>query len=170
MKNTTVLRVLLPLLWAVTFLSGCGTKDAITFNDNIVKSHDRLGAAVDAWGKAVDRGDLPGARRAQKTALETLAAINAESQTWKVPSGASAKNLLDSHHRLMKIEEEAIHQFGKIVDVLENPKLAQDQKGQLILAMSKDLDTREKAANAELLSLQQAFARDHNIKLLPPKK
>jgi hypothetical protein len=157
-------------------LTGCEGNDPIKLNDNIVNANDRLVAAFDAFGNAVsaavDRKPAKMAEvdRAYESLKITVASIKAETPTWKVPSSASAKKLLDCHNELMVIQEDMIKDCGAIMKMLDDKDMPRDRKAKAIDSLLQDQNRRNIAAFADLQEAQREFAREHHFKMAPPKK
>ena len=165
------------LCFAFVTVPGCTSgKDAVTLNDNIVKAHQKLIDSREAFGKSIvpeinsDKPKLEDARRTYKEAKDTLESVKTETATWKVPSGAAAKDLLDAHHKLLRVGEKSIDEFAAVIKILEDPKIAIGERAGKIQIMLSNLGPAETAAVDELKTAQQAYAKAHNIKLIPPKK
>ncbi len=171
--RSVISRVVSILLLALAFtLSGCGGKEAVTFNDQIVRSLQRLHTAGQNFGMTIapiiqqQNSDLSELRRTHKEAVDALTSIKTEIPTWKIPTKDSAQKLFQSFRAVMTIEEEVIGYFGDIVKIAEDPKFSNDLKAQRIEQTIRKFEDREKAAILDLQSKQQIFAKDHNIKLI----
>jgi hypothetical protein len=160
---------------ATLCLAGCGNKGAVEFNEKIVQANQRLAKVGEPFGRAIGPAlaeqpvNLDEVRRTYKAAAEEIKNVKAESLTWKVPSGASAKNLYDAHQRFLTMQQEGIDNFGEMVKIAENGRMPAGEKKNKLQTILMQFDQKEKVALAELQSLQQAFAKDNNIRLAPAK-
>jgi hypothetical protein len=97
--------------------------DPLTFNNNIANVNRRLASAGEPFGRAIGPAlarqnvNMVEVHRTLKVVQETLSTVKAETQAWKIPAGANAKNFFDSHQRFLKVQEDGINDFGSIVRV-----------------------------------------------------
>ncbi len=164
---------LILLMAFASMLPGCGDgKAAATFNDNIVRSLQRLNTVGQKFGRTIEplsQGENANpalVRQAHDESVEVLTAIKAEMTTWKIPARESAQQLNQSFVNMMKNQEGAIALFGDVTKVVEDTKLANNVRSQRIAEIFKNLEGSEQAALSDLQAKQRAFAKDHNIKLI----
>ena len=162
----------LSLVAGLTTMPGCGGKDAVTFNDNIVQSIQRLQVVGQKFSSTLvplfqgGSANAAEVRQAHKESVEALAAVKADISTWKVPSGDSAQQLHQSFLMVLKTQDEAINQFGEAAKIVEDSKLLNQVKARRIAEIFEKLEGGEKAAVQDLQAKQQAFAKDFKIKLI----
>src|SRR5258708_482938 len=94
-----------------------------------------------------------------------LSDCQSEMKTWKVPTRDSAKNLYSGYEKFLKGQEDIINQSGKMISILEDKALGNDEKGKQIEKIALAIAPTEKAQLAELNNLQRAFATDYNMTL-----
>ncbi len=163
---------ILTFVATLAILPGCGSKEAVTFNDNLVRSLQRLSSAGQNFGESIKpvlQGQNPNVqevRRTQKEAADVLASVKADMKTWSIPPRESAQNLYQSFANVMTIQEEAIGHFGEIVKICEDPKKSNQMRADQISQTIRKFEDHEKVAIMDLQAKQKVFAKDHNIKLI----
>ena len=147
--------------------------DPLTFSNSIANANQRLASAGERPGRATgpvaagQKVNLAEVQRTFKNMQDTLDAIKTETQAWKIPGGASAKNFYDSHQRFLKVQEDGINDFASIVKVLENQALSSQQKAQQCRTLAFQAGQKEGPALADLQATQRVFAAEHNIIIVP---
>ena len=141
MKSVAKLFALLALAFVLlTVVPGCtDTKEAATFNDQVITALKRIQPAAEHFGRTVgpalnnQPGSMDEVRRPHKAVKDILTGIRAEAKTWKVPEKASAKALFASYEKFMTTQDEAVNVgFSDVVKILEDKKLAPQQKAKSV--------------------------------------
>jgi hypothetical protein len=146
--------------------------DPIRFHDNIVRGNDRLAAAGQTFGRAVDDslliGDSAAARRESQAYLKVLRDIKNEMSSWQVPDSPKAKEFFRGYETYLGTVEDSVTKGdAQIFAILEDRSLQRGVKTQRVDQIMQQTDDTEQRAFNTLQRLEQEFARAHNIVLLP---
>jgi hypothetical protein len=104
-----------------------------------------------------------------ENARQVLESLKSEVNTIPVPSKPSAQNFFAEYKKLLHAGQEELELVGKLIQVMEDPKLDDFQKfnqAQIIHTDAKTKEENSKEAVQRLQSSQHIFAKEYNIKLI----
>ena len=173
--STTLRRLgfaLLVLAAGTPATRGADTTDPRVFNDAIVGFNSRLTTAGQRFGNAVQAAiggnpaDVTKLREEYQGVQKTLAKVNADMQTLKVPDSPAAHRFYEAEQRFLKYQERLVQEdLAAIIKVVEDPNVGKDEKASRVKELIGEIVQDEASELAPLRRAQVKFAKAHNIKL-----
>ena len=155
---------------AVLVVLGCG-REAVTFNEALVRGADRIETARRKFEDAVKGGNPANARVAHTALLGTIGEVKKEVAALRVPASPGAQKFAEKFQKFLDRYEEAVKEtHGERVKQLENPKDTPPEATRKLALKLIQANQEIQSDMTELLELQRQFAKENNIKLKPAPK
>lgn len=159
------------LLLACGSLSGSG--DAVAFNNSIAGANSKCDEAIkkisdhELGALSGNAGELTTFKKVIAEAKQSVAAARVEVQGLKVPSKQSSKDFYTAELKYLDMREQNVADFSEMVRILEDKTTGLAAKTTKLRQLEDKVIADEKRELDALHLAQNAFAKDHNMVILP---
>jgi hypothetical protein len=158
---------------------GCAkpSKEISAFADKMAAADERLYEGGKQFGETVgpalkgNVGDIKKSRLALEHNTKLVNEALAEHKALKIPKAPKAQEFYDAQQEFLVSQEKLIKEdFTKVVQILEDEKIAGPEKQKQILGILTKVEKESDGPLKKILEAQRAFAAANGIRLLPAAK
>jgi hypothetical protein len=154
--------------------AAAGESDALRFNNAFARFNQDLASAGKKFGEALAPAlqgkavSLPEVRKRYKNVQKVLADVKKAASALKVPDSESARKFARTYDRFLKGQEEFIKkEFQELLSLVEGSNPPDQQVRARLRKILQQVGEREATTLREVQQAQEAFAKEHGIKLEP---
>ena len=150
-------------LLGLSILSGCGTQEALKYNNSIASANAELNKVGVAFGETIEPALSGGAeemdrcREAYEQCISVAEKVKSDCGDLKVPDSDAARKLQSIHQEYLQGQVDMCrNDFAEVVELLENDEQSIAEKATQIDEILNRVATKE---DATLIPLQSAQLR-----------